>query len=487
MDDDITGAPKATFRHSLKVDDNRIYLAWRDKRNGSFDDVYFTSSDDSGTTWLPSNIRIDDGYAMGAKDVKDFRIGSGGKDVVVICSTSNGDEGLFVTWSNNEGKVWNAALPVTSHNGIADVDNIDLACENDIAYIVWRDNSLNGIDDTIWMSIFDFSTGVFIAQDLNVSPNLILAGGDADDGVAVAVDQNYLAVMYHADKLGGTSEQLRVNLSSDLGLSWSGDTQVGEYDNALLNHDADNGVILVEDARVAVAWEDNRTGQDAVYCAIAEFATATFTADHLCSDTTLVAGNPHLAGELKNEALAVVWSQFPGETYSSCYYMNDRWSSTFSVSDNVADVDDAEVAWNDVYNNFLSLWVADDSGINQLYVGGYRAQQIDPGAPVAGSAAAFTLSGFLAGDAFQVVAAASPGSFLLTDGRNLGLRADSYLLITKDLPQFRGGIAVDGTGSTAPLPIPQGLSGTSFYLVAVGLAPGGVITDLTDVTFMSIQ
>jgi len=487
IDDDITGAAKSTSRHSLRVDGERIYLAWRDQRNGSFDDVYFTSSDDSGATWLPSNQRLDGGFPTGANDVKDFRIGSGGKDVVVICSTDNGDEALYVTWSNNEGKDWNTALSVTTHNGLADVDNIAIACENDVAYIVWRDNFLNGVDDTIWMSIFDFSLGTFIAQDLNISPNLIAAGGDADDSVDVAVDQTYVAVIYHADNLGGTSEQLRVNMSSDLGVTWSGDVQLGAYDNATLNHDVDNGVTLVEDGLVAVAWEDNRTGQDEVYCAVAPFATGVFSADHLCSNSTTGAANPHLAGEFNGEALAVSWSQFDGETYNSCYFINDVWSPSFVVSDNLGDVDDTKLAWNDAYNNFLSLWAADDSGVNQVFVGGYRAQQIDPGTPVAGTVASFHLSGFRAGDAFQVVASMSPGSYLLADGRFLGLAADSYLMITKDLPQFRGSIAMDGTGATAPLPVPSGLSGATMYLVAVGLDVSWAVTELSDATYCAIQ
>ena len=98
IDDDTTGSSKKTSKYSLKVDDNRIYIAWEDRRNGTNDDLYFTSSEDSGLTWLPANIRLDDGFGPGNNDIKDFRIGSGGKDVIAICSTDDGLESLFLTY-----------------------------------------------------------------------------------------------------------------------------------------------------------------------------------------------------------------------------------------------------------------------------------------------------------------------------------------------------------------------------------------------------
>ena len=127
IDDDNTGAPKDTSESSLIVDGERIYIAWKDKRNGPNDDIFFTASEDSGATWLGANIRINDGFTPGDNDVKDFRIGSGGKDVIAICATNDGEEQLFLTYSNDGGASWSSAIDVTTHNGNADIDNIGMA------------------------------------------------------------------------------------------------------------------------------------------------------------------------------------------------------------------------------------------------------------------------------------------------------------------------------------------------------------------------
>ena len=486
IDDDTTGSSKKTSKYSLKVDDNRIYIAWEDRRNGTKDDLYFTSSEDSGLTWLPANIRLDDGFGPGNNDLKDFRIGSGGKDVIAICSTDDGLESLFLTYSNDAGATWSPAIEVTTHNGFCDVDNIDMACEDDIAYIVWRDNFNNGVDDSVWMSIFNFKNGSFVAQDINVSPIASGLGGDADDGVCVAVDDNYLCVLFHADNLGGSSEQIRVNMSSDLGLTFTGDFQVGEYDNASLNHDVDNGCLVIEDGKVAVAWRDDRAGHDEIYCAVADFATGIFTSDHICSNSVLGVSAPHIAGEFGGEPLAISWSQGSVGAYYSCYLVNDVWSSPFVVSNNLGEVDDLRLTWNDTYNNFLALYLCDSGGRPEVWAGGYRAQQIDPGDPIAGNHAVFSISGFKALDSFQVVVAENQGTLLISDGRNLGIAFDNYTRITKNLSAFGGVLDSDGNASTTSLVIPPALSGKSLYMLAVSINNGSV-RNFSDVTRVDIQ
>ena len=167
--------------------------------------------------------------------------------------------------------------------------------------------------------------------------------------------------------------------------------------------------------------------------------------------------------------------------------MNDVWSSSFVVSDNSGEVDNLRLAWNDVYNNFLALYVCTEVGEqSEVWVGGYRSQQIDPGSPVAGSPAIFSLSGFRAFDSFQVVAAEGLGSLVIPDGRDLGLTFDSYTRITKSLGAFSGIFDSFGNASTSSLVIPVNLSGRSLYLVAASLTGGGV-RDISDVTRVDIQ
>jgi hypothetical protein len=419
--------------------------------------------------------------------VKDYRIASSGDDIIALMSTANGSEELYLAYSNDGGATWSSAEDATLHNGVSDVDDIDLACSEDYAYIAWRDNFSNGVDDTVWLSVFDIKHGNFLIQDLDVSPNLSLSGGDADDGVGISVDEDCIAVIFHADNMGSSAEQIRVNLSSDLGASWTGDFQVGQYDNSTSGHDVDNGVVLVEDSIVAVAWQDNRSGQDEVYCAYAGFVTAVFTADHLCSNSTIGAGAPRIAGEFSGEALAVSWSQFDGRTYSSCYLRNGIWSGTFVVSENTGDVRNVRIAWNDVYNNFLSVWISDESGAEEIFYGGYRTQQVAEPNLVAGTLGSISLSGFFPGETFQVVASKLLGNLTFPDGRNLGLTYDNILGITKSLAPFGGLISASGTGTTSPVTVPGGLSGVRLYFAAVSFDASGGFSDISDTVIVDIQ
>ncbi len=487
LDDDSSGAAKRSSKHSLHVDQDSIFAAWFDNRNGANADIYFQSSIDGGATWLPSDLRLDDGYSKGARDADEFRLSSSGNDVVALIRTQDVDHGLYLTWSKDSGASWKNAIAATTHNGLADVDDIALACSNDFAYIVWRDNYLNGTDDSVWMSIFDITNEVFTAQDVNVSPNLIVAGGDADDGVGVAVDENFLAILYHADNLGGTAEQLRVNLSADLGLTWSGDQQVGQYDNVLSNHDADNGTLLVEDGHVAVAWQDNRSGVDQVYVAHADILTGIFVSDIVCSSSPTGTGPPQLAGEFNGEPLAVAWTEEPGRVLKARYMRNWSWSTPFIVSDNIGDVSNARLSWNDWYDNFGMLWLADDSGNGQAFVGGFRAHQVQSGVVTAGASATFALLGFESGRTFQVVASSGTATLRLPDGRDLGLAYDLILRTTRNMPPLSGTIAGNGKATTSPVTVPAGMSGQTVYLAALSFNGSGEVVDISDVLAVDVQ
>jgi len=480
LDDDATGAPKSSASHSLVVDGMRLYAAWLDERNGANDDIYFTASLDGGATWSPANIRLDDSASAGARDVKDFRIASSGNDVVALLSVEDTIEELYLTWSNDGGDTWENAVEVSSHNGVGDIDDIALAASADRAYIAWRDNFTNGVDDSVWFAAFDMKNGNFIAQDIAISPNMVAASGDADNGVEIAVDDAHIAVLFHADNLGTTAEQVRVNLSSDLGTTWLGDQQVGQYNNVVAGHDADNGAILVEDGRVAVAWHDDRTAALQVYATIAEVATGVFASDHLCSDGTIGVGPPHLAGEFSGETLAVAWNQFNGRVAKACSYRNDAWGSSFLLSDNPGDVRNVRLAWNDLYDNFLAAYISNDVLDDEVFAGGFRNQQV-AGSLTAGAAATLTVSGFEGNVDFRVVASGATGNVRIPDGRNIGLAFDNFLDTTRKLGVLRSTTDAFGNGSTSPIVVPAGLAGSQLYLLGVSFKNNGDFGDLSDV------
>ncbi|MCH2101161.1 MAG: glycoside hydrolase [Planctomycetes bacterium] len=486
LDDDSNNAPKSTGSRSLTVDGMRIYVAWLDERNGANDDVYFTASLDGGLTFNTNNIRLDDGASPGERDVKDFRIASSGNDIAVLMSVEYVSEELYLTWSNDGGASWEDAVPVTNHNGTADIDDIALAASADRAYIAWRDNFTNSMNDSVWFSSFDLKTESFIAQDIPISSNMQALGGDADNEVEIAVDDTHIAILFHADSLGSSAEQVRVNLSNDLGSSWIGDQKVGEYDNASAGHDADEGAVLVEDGYVAIAWYDDRTSADQIYAAVADVATGIFSSDHLCSDGIGGVGPPQISGEFGDETLAVTWNQLPGRSAKACSYRNGSWGQNFVISNNSGDVRNVRMAWSDIYDNFLVAYVSDDTLEDEIYVGGFRNQQVS-GSLTAGSLATLTVSGFESGVDFRVVASSSLGNLLIPDGRNLGVAYDNILDTTRRTSALSGTTDTAGAGSTTPVLVPPRFSQNRLFLLAASFKNSGEIADLSDVVSVLVN
>ena len=71
--DDGTGSSKWIYDYNLAVAGGSIYFAWRDQRNGSVEDIYFTASHDAGASWS-ADLRLDDGDAPGGTAVDSVTI-----------------------------------------------------------------------------------------------------------------------------------------------------------------------------------------------------------------------------------------------------------------------------------------------------------------------------------------------------------------------------------------------------------------------------
>jgi hypothetical protein len=161
----------------------RVYLVWHDDRwsPGSSDtDIYFDRSSDYGTTWLSSEIQVDD-----------TPNGGNSFDAHIALKDGSGDDSLYVTWadyrngidndiyysnSTDSGDTWSAPgerVDDTDINYDLNDDGSDqyepviaVNTTGSVSYVAWYDNR-EGTND-IWFSKSDIGSGIWYTPNVNV-------------------------------------------------------------------------------------------------------------------------------------------------------------------------------------------------------------------------------------------------------------------------------------------------------------------------------
>ncbi|RMH01054.1 MAG: exo-alpha-sialidase [Planctomycetota bacterium] len=476
---------------------NRVYVVWEDRRfnvGGYNDDLYFARSDDGGASFGPERL-LDKGMPPGSGRVEVYHVAfspdAAGDHLYVLVSPSASSaaaDDLYLLSSHDGGLTWSGPVPVSSRNGSADADAIALAADGTTVHVAWADDR-NGGNATWYRRSTD--GGATWGPELRLDSGSPGPTGSFKDGVVLAASGATVAVAWLASAGGDT---LLARVSTDAGASFGPERRIGSY--ATGADDVDNPAVdVAADGTVALVWEDDRSGGDAIHAAASPDGGSTWTADPLISGSR--AGFPRVLAA--GGALFATWtgSGFPDRTEGA--FSLDRgttWSAWFRVGDTTGDADFAELAWNERYGNLIQVWLADDSGANRLYAGGYRPQFLRVLGPItAGGTVRFELRNFRHGGfgAALISGGAATGSFLLPfgDGRETGLLDDAILRTARaNIPGVLSTALVAGDGTTPPLTWPAGLPlGTPLFLAGVSWdATGGVVLgDLTDLVTDSVQ
>lgn len=111
VDSDGPGENNSLFPDLAFLGDGSLGVVFRDERRG-VSDVYFSRSDDGGASWLSDEVLLDAGdpgesHALDPK----LAVGSGGRIAVVWPDLRNGDEvspweDLYLTSSDDRGQTW---------------------------------------------------------------------------------------------------------------------------------------------------------------------------------------------------------------------------------------------------------------------------------------------------------------------------------------------------------------------------------------------
>ena len=141
-----TGDPPGASRSGMPqiaATSASVYVTYWDARNGSNTDVYFNRSLDGGTTWLPSDVRLDLGSPPGAAASDAPRIAVDRAAVYVVWQDQrNGLSDIYLNASPNRGTTWLAAdvrLDVGSAPGAVTSDTPEIAAALPYVYVTWRE------------------------------------------------------------------------------------------------------------------------------------------------------------------------------------------------------------------------------------------------------------------------------------------------------------------------------------------------------------
>jgi len=468
VDDDLTGANKFMSSRCLTMADGMTYAVWRDGRNGD-SDAYFARSADGGQSWSTS-MRLDDGYAAGDQAVDDLQIVADNQYVYVAMRVDEpgGGESIWMASSMDHGANWNASLKANSVN--EDCDYMAITCEDINAFVTWADGRDPSGDDDLYLRMTHNggTTWMMMMMDEQIdkggngtgdveAPEVLIEGGMF--GLVVAWLEDGTAT-------SPSDEELHFLFSPNGGHLWPNPEVVFGS-----GYDVENPSMAFDGGTIVLAWEDDRTGIDEVYAATSYDYGLTWTEQQISQGGGTY---PVVRGQSELWAITYGMGGFPEGTGLS---ISRDGGTTFLASQDLKaglgnDTDFNELAYNQLYENFVAVWLDDSAGSNNLFAGGARAQSIAAVSPsfMPGDSLHFEASHFPTSDdggSFAVIASSGLGSYALPygDGRNTGLLNNPYL--PARLAQLSGSIDASGAGVTPTLTVPN-TPGMTWY--AVGLS-----------------
>ncbi len=286
VNDTAVAGPVARSAPAFAATDSLVYAVWQDARNGDAD-IYSAQSVDAGQTWgyivrvnhdVPGLDQLDPDLAVNV---------SGTLHAVWE------DYGIYYARSTNGGRAWGDAIKISDASGAA-VDPAIAVYTNTVC-VAWVD-ATNVRADCSTDNGATWPTPDLTAPTVNgLTPDLIV---DSTGQVHMTwADQRTGHYdIYYARWSGSKSWSAATKLNTDAG------TTTQQYPSIALNG-----------SRMAVGWQDNRSGTQ-IYARYSANTGSTWSAsDVQVSDAGNVIGAPALT--VGRGALWATWLVFSGSTY----------------------------------------------------------------------------------------------------------------------------------------------------------------------------
>jgi len=258
----LNTAPGASYsdRPRMAVSGPRVYVAWKDNRDGAYD-IHLNASADGGLTWLAPDVRVETGVA-GATDSNDPEIDADGDSVYVVWSESrSGNSDIRLNRSSDRGQSWLIAdMRIdTDPAGAGTSIRPKVRCAGGTVYVVWVDGRDGNLDVR-----FNRSTDAgqsWLAADLRLDTDA--PGANTSEFVQIHASGPNVYVAWQDDR--DSANDIRFSYSADQGATFLAqdlrcDTHPAGLADSMLPRVASDGT------NVYVLWADQRDGQADVYC-----------------------------------------------------------------------------------------------------------------------------------------------------------------------------------------------------------------------------
>lgn len=267
----------------IAADLNFVYVVWEDRRNGS-PDIYYNYSADFGATWLAAAVRLDTGTTPGADNSWAPEVDAHGGNVYVVWSDDrNGDGDVLFNYSNDAGTTWQtSALRIDKAPAGVWSNLPQISCQGPNAYVTWWD-ARNGNDD-IFVNVSNSGGATWQAADTRLDTGTGLSGQPriCSEGNAVYVGW--------VDQKNGLQD-IYFNRSTDNGATWlAADIRLdtGDLPGA---SSADAVDLACSGTNVCAVWSDYRNGQADVRYNVSTDNGATWLAGDIRVDADYIAGS----------------------------------------------------------------------------------------------------------------------------------------------------------------------------------------------------
>jgi hypothetical protein len=251
----LTATAAKSWRPDIAACGNNLYVVWEENSGGT-GSVWFLMSNDGGLTWgnsrgqlnIPEKVNTTLFYAA-------------------FPSVFANDTSVYVTWEDSRAgndeiflrrfsviNNWQTEQRVT--NALGDSWGSDVAVDaGGTIHVVWFDYR-DGNDEIYYKH--SANSGLTWSTDLRLTSNSEISWDPR-----IAIDQNNnLHVTWYDWR--DNKDEVYYKRSATGGTLWSADTRLSTLDNA----DSRYPDLTCQGARVYVAWEDYRDGNDEIYCAV---------------------------------------------------------------------------------------------------------------------------------------------------------------------------------------------------------------------------
>ncbi len=211
--------------------------------------------------WNP-NVKVNDDSAADADQGWPVLVASKKNDEDVFAAWEdrrNGDTDIYFAYSDDGGKTWGTGVRVNHDTDGYDQWSPDLALDgNGVLHIVWYD--LRTADGDIYYSR-STDNGLTWSSEIRIND----VPTSTQNSPAIAAFDNTVCVVW-VDRRFNSNGDIYADCSTDGGLTWGTDTRVND-DGAVAAFTHETPDIALSSARRHVVWCDNRNGNWDIYYA----------------------------------------------------------------------------------------------------------------------------------------------------------------------------------------------------------------------------